>query len=141
MSFLAAGALSLLAKNALKAVVMPIVEETGHMAVGAAQNAIRGQMAGRMSAEEWADTVIGTVDAVKDRAVTEGGLRYVGGDIKLAPSENRPNSVTLSFQLFFLDAAEKWQKADAACDIPAARFTLETLAELETKGEIKYAVE
>ncbi len=141
MSFLAAGALSLLAKNALKAVVMPIVEETGRMAVGAAQDAIRGQMAGRMSAEEWADTVIGTVDAVKDQAVTEGGLRYVGGEIKLALCVDRPNMVTLSFQLFFLDAAERWQKADAATDIPAARFTPETLAELEAKGEIKYTVE
>lgn len=135
------GALSVLAKNALKAVVMPIVEEAGHMVVGSAQDAIHGQIAGRMSAEEWANAVIGSVDAVKDRAVTEGELRYVGGDIRLALSEDQPNTVTLSFQLFFLDAAEKWQKADAACNIPAARFTLETLAELEAKSEIKYAVE
>lgn len=49
--------------------------------------------------------------------------------------------MTVSFQLFFLDEAGKWQKANASCDIPAARFTLETLAELETQGEIKYDVE
>lgn len=138
---LVTGTLASLAKNALSAVVMPIVKEAGNVAVDTAQNAIRGKMAGRMSVEEWADVVIAGVDAVKERAVTEGNLRYVGGTIRFAPSESGQNMVTVSFQLFFLDEAGKWQKANASCDIPAARFTLETLAELETQGEIKYDVE
>lgn len=138
---LVTGTLATLAKNALSAVVMPIVKEAGNVAVDTAQNAIRGKMAGRMSVEEWADVVIAGVDAVKERAVTEGNLRYVGGTIRFAPSESGQNMVTVSFQLFFLDEAGKWQKANASCDIPAARFTLETLAELETQGEIKYDVE
>lgn len=138
---LVTGTLATLAKNALSAVVMPIVKEAGNVAVDTAQNAIRGKMAGRMSVEEWADVVIAGVDAVKERAVTEGNLRYVGGTIRFAPSEGGQNMVTVSFQLFFLDEAGKWQKANASCDIPAARFTLETLAELEAQGEIKYDVE
>lgn len=138
---LVTGTLATLAKNALSAVVMPIVKEAGNVAVDTAQNAIRGKMAGRMSVEEWADVVIAGADAVKERAVTEGNLRYVGGTIRFAPSESGQNMVTVSFQLFFLDEAGKWQKANASCDIPAARFTLETLAELETQGEIKYDVE
>lgn len=138
---LVTGALATLAKSALMATVAPIVEEAGGIAVNAAQDAIRGKIAGRMSAEEWADIVIGGVDALKERIVAEQDLRYVGGEIKLTQSENKPNMVTLSFLLFFLDATGKWQKADAACDIPAARFTLETLEELAAKGEIKYAVE
>lgn len=75
---LVTGTLATLAKNALSAVVMPIVKEAGNVAVDTAQNAIRGKMAGRMSVEEWADVVIAGVDAVKERAVTEGNLRYVG---------------------------------------------------------------
>lgn len=138
---LVTGALAALAKSALRATVAPIVEEAGGIAVDAAQGAIRGKIAGRMSAEEWADVVIGTVDALKDRIVAEQDMRYVGGEIKLTMSADKQNMVTLSFCLFFLDGAEKWQKADAACDIPAARFTLETLEELAAAGEIKYAVE
>lgn len=141
MSFLAASALATLAKGALSAVVGPVLEEAKSSAVTAAQDAIRGKMAGRMSVEEWADIAIVGVDAVKERAVTEGNLRYVGGEIKFAKSTSGQNAVTLSFQLFFLDTDEKWQKAEAACDIPAARFTLETLGELDSKAEIKYAVE
>lgn len=141
MSILVTGALATLAKGALSAVVSPLLEEAKSTAVSAAQDAIRGKMAGRMSAEEWADIVIVGVDAVKERAVTEGGLRYVGGDIKFARSKSDRNTVTVSFQLFFLNVEEKWQKAEAACDIPAARFTLETLEEMDSKEEIKYAVE
>ena len=94
-----------------------------------------------MSAEEWADVVIDSVDAVKDRATVEENLRYIGGEIKFTQLEGRQSVVTVSFQLFFLDAAEKWRKAEAFYDIPAARFTMETMEELVAKGEIKYAVE
>lgn len=141
MSILVTGALAALAKGALSAVVSPLLEEAKDTAVNAAQDVIRGKIAGRMSAEEWADIVIVGVDSVKERAVTEGNLRYVGGDIKFTRSKSDPNAVTVSFQLFFLNSEEKWQKAEAACDIPAARFTFETLEEMDDKGEIKYAVE
>lgn len=141
MSILVTSTLVTLAKGALSAVVGPMLEEAKSSAVNAAQDAIRGKMAGRMSSEEWADIAIVGVDAVKERAVTEGNLRYIGGEIKFAKSMSGQNAVTLSFQLFFLDTDEKWQKAEAACDIPSARFTLETLEELDSKEEIKYAVE
>lgn len=141
MSFLVSAALAEVAKSALGSVVSPFVEEAKDIAVNAAQDAIRGKMAGRMSAEEWADIVVDSVDAVKDRAMVEGNLRYIGGEIKFTQPEGMQNVVTVSFQLFFLDADEKWQKAEASYDIPVARFTMETMEELAAKGEIKYAVE
>lgn len=141
MSFLVSAALAEIAKSALSTVISPFMEEAKGIAVNAAQDAIRGKLAGQMSAEEWADVVIDSVDAVKDRAIVEGNLRYIGGEIKFAQPEGRQSVVTVSFQLFFLDTAEKWRKAEASYDIPVARFTMETMEELAAKGEIKYAVE
>ena len=141
MSFILSAALAGIAKSALSTVISPFMEEAKDIAVDAAQDAIRGKMAGRMSAEEWADVVIDSVDAVKERAIAEGNLRYIGGEIKFAQPMGGQSVVTLSFHLFFLDSAEKWQKVEASYDIPAVRFTMETMEELAAKGEIKYAVE
>ena len=141
MSFLVAGALATIAKGALTAVLGPFVEEARDAALNAAQDAIRNTVAGRMSIDEWANVAIDGVDRVKERAVDEGGLRFVGGKLKFAMSAAVEKAVAISFQLYFLDELGKWQMADAASDVPSSKFTFEALDELASKGEIVYEVE
>ncbi len=141
MSLLVAGALTALAKGALTAVIGPFVEEARDAALNAAQDAIRSTVAGRMSIDEWAHIAIEGVDRVKERAVDEGQLRFVGGKLKFAPSAVALEAVTISFQLYFLDEMQKWQMADAASDIPSSKFTLDALDELSSAGEIVFDVE
>ena len=141
MSLLAAGVLTTLAKGALTAVLGPFVEEARDAALNAAQDAIRSTIAGRMSIDEWANIAIEGVDRVKEHAVEEGGLRFVGGKLKFAMSTVTASAVTISFQLYFLDELEKWQMADAASDVPSSKFTFDALDELASKSEIVYEVE
>lgn len=141
MSLLVAGALTTLAKGALTAVIGPFVEEARDAALDAAQDAIRSAIAGRMSIDEWAHIAIESVDRVKERAVDEGQLRFVGGKLKFAMSTVTSDAVIISFQLYFLDEMQKWQMADAASDVPSSKFTLEALDELGTKGEVVFEVE
>lgn len=130
-----------LAKGALTSVVGPFVQEAREASLNAAQDTLRGAIAGRMSIEEWADIVIDGVGSVKERAITEGNLRFVGGKLKFAPSEEGSGLVNISFQLYFLDEMEHWQKAEADTDVPASKFTSEALEEIESKKEIIYEVE
>lgn len=142
MSFLVAGVLATIAKGALTAVIGPFVEEARDAALDAAQDAIRSTVAGRMSIDEWAHVAIEGVDKVKERAVNEGGLRFVGGKLKFAsPALALADAVTISFQLYFLDELDKWQLASAESNVPASKFTLEALDELNSKGEIVFEVE
>jgi len=141
MGLLMAGAIQLLAKGALTAVIAPFVEEAREVALNAAQDTIRSAVAGRMSVEEWADIAIEGVDKIKDTLVSENGLRFIGGKLKFAVSSNTPETVSVSFELYFLDEQEQWQKADADTDIPHSKFTVEALAELQAKGEISFEVE
>lgn len=141
MSFLVAGALTTIAKGALTAVLGPFVEEARDAALNAAQDAIRSTVAGRMSIDEWANIAIEGVDRVKERAVSEGGLNFVGGKLKFTMSAVTTEEVIISFQLYFLDELGKWQMADAASSVPASKFTFDAIDELTSKGEIVYEVE
>lgn len=138
---LLSGTLVMLAKGALTFVIAPFVEEARDVALNAAQDAIRNTVTGKMSVNEWAGIIIEGVDKVKDRAVTEDNLRFIGGKMKFAISENKIDMVTVSFQLYFLDESEKWQIAEADSDIPVSSFTIEALDELKTKREIIFEVE
>ena len=141
MSLLVAGALTAVAKGALTAVIAPFVEEARDVALNAAQDAIRSTVAGRMSIDEWAGIAIEGVDGVKERAVDEGQLRFVGGKLKFSMPAAASEVVTISFQLYFLDDMQKWRMADAANDVPASKFSLDALDELRAKGEIVFEVE
>ena len=66
------------------AISAPFVEEARDVALNAAQDAIRSTVAGRMSIDEWAGIAIEGVDGVKERAVDEGQLRFVGGKLKFS---------------------------------------------------------
>lgn len=136
-----AGALVMLAKGALTAVIGPFVEEARDAALNAAQDTIRSTVTGRMSIDEWAGIAIEGIDKVKERALEEGNLHFVGGKLNFALSENALDAVAVSFQLYFQDELKKWQKVEADNDIPACKFTPEALDELKTKGKIIFEVE
>lgn len=141
MSLLVTGALAALAKGALTAVIGPFVEEARDAALNAAQDTIRSTVVGKMTIEEWADIVVEGVDKVKERAMSENDLRFIGGKLKLALNEKTSDVVAISFQLYFLDELEKWQMAAAESDIPISKFTDDALNELRTNGEIIFEVE
>jgi len=134
-------ALALLAKSALGAVLAPFIDEARDAALNAVQGAVRSKLAGRIPIEEWAEAVIESADNIKNRAAEEENLRYVGGNLKFTLSENAPNAVTVSFQLYFQDELGKWRKAEAASDVPANKFTEDALEIMKENGEIVYEVE
>ena len=134
-------ALQLLAKGALTAAIGPFVEEARDATLNAAHDTIRGMVAGKMSIDEWAEIVIKGVDKVKDRIVNEGELQYVGGKLKFAMSSINENSVTVSFELYFIDTNKKWHKAEASSNLPASKFKSDALQEIQSKGEISFDVE
>ncbi len=138
---LLSGTLGMLAKGVLTSVIAPFVEEARDAALHAAQNTLRDTVAGRMSIDEWAYIVIQGVDKVKERAAEENNLRFIGGKMKFAVPENQPGIVAVSFQLYFLDEFEKWQKAEAGSGIPASSFKQEAMDELKSKREIIFEVE
>lgn len=138
---LLSGTLTMLAKGALTAVIAPFVEEARDVALNAAQDAIRNTVTGKMSVNEWAGIVIEGVDKVKERVVAEDNLRFIGGKMRFTISEINLDMVTVSFQLYFLDELEQWQKAEASCNIPVSAFTTEALDELKLKHEIIFEVE
>lgn len=129
------------AKGALTSVIGPFIEEAREASVNAAHDSIRSKIVGKMSVDEWADIIIEGVDAVKMKAIEEGGLRYVGGKMKFAVNANDSGKIKASFQLYFLDEAEQWQLAEADTDLPASKFTADALEELYSKKEIVYEVE
>lgn len=138
---LLSGTLIMLAKGALTSVIAPFVEEARNVALNTAQDAIRSKVSGKMSVNEWADIIIEGVDKVKERVVVEDNLRFIGGKMKFAISEINLDMVTISFQLYFLDEQEQWQKAEASSDIPDSAFTTDALDELNMKHEIIFEVE
>lgn len=135
------GTLLTFAKGALTSAIGPFVEEARDASLNAAEDTVRGVIMGKMSAKEWADIVIGGVDTVKERIINEENLRFVGGKLKFTYTEATPNSVKVSFQLYFLDETGNWQKAEADSGIPFDKFKFEDLEELKMKKEIIFEVE
>ncbi len=134
-------ALAFLAKSLLGAALAPFINEARDIALDTVQDAVRSKVAGRMPVEEWAKAVIKSIDSIKERAVAEENLRYIGGKLKFTLSANEPDTVTISFQLYFQDAFSKWRKAEASSDVPANKFTEDALDMMEENGEIAYEVE
>lgn len=141
MSLLVGGALGMLAKTALSSVLSPFLDEAKDVVLSAAEDTVRSTVAGRMSIDEWAQAAIKGVDKVKERVAEEGNLRYVGGKLKFALTAEDAESVTISFQLYFLDEMKKWQLASAASQVPSTKFTNDDLYELWTNHEVVFEVE
>lgn len=129
------------AKDALSDAIKPFVADTKDLSIDAAKDSIRGALMGKMSIEDWANIIIDSVDSIKKKVVDEEGLTYVGGKMKFTPAEAAPNSVNISFQLYFIDEEQKWYKAGADTNLPAGNFKSEDLEELSLKKEIAFEVE
>ena len=109
--------------------------------LNAARDTVERIITGRRPIDEWAKIAIAVVDQIKDRAVSEEGLRYVGGKLKFTMSRKRADKVVISFELYFLDSNNEWQKIGADSDLFASCFTLEALDEIKSKGEVSFEVE
>ena len=96
---------------------------------------------GKMTIEEWADIAIVGIDNVKERIVNEGELRYIGGKLKFLPVGNDHESVSMYFELYFLDESESWHKADAGIDVSAYKFDDEALEQIRSTGAVVFEVE
>jgi len=123
------------AKGLLSTFIKSYAKET---AVYVAKDTLEGS---KRTIDEWAEIVIKFVDKIKDDAINEGNLRYVGGKINFAMSAQKTNMVAVSFELYFLDEHEKWQKIGADNEINASNFTLEAVREIIETKKIVFEVE
>ena len=131
-------ALGRMAVVASLAVIDPFIQD----AKEAMQNAIRSTMADQMlSIDEWAQVIIDSVDKVWEDTEEKDNLQFVGGKLRFAMSKVAVSTVTISFQLYFLDESEEWRMAKAEKDLPSDVVTHDSLKELESEGEIVFPVE
>jgi hypothetical protein len=125
----------------LSSVLGPYAEDAKEATMNAARDTVERIITGRRPIEDWAKIAIPVVDQIKDRAVSEEDLRYVGGKLKFAMSKKRADKVVISFELYFQDRNNEWQKVGADSDLFASCFTLEALDEIKSKGEVSFEVE
>ena len=125
----------------LSSVFGSYAEDAKEAAMNAARDTVERIITGRRPIEDWAKIAIPVVDQIKDRAVSEEGLRYVGGKLNFAMSGKRADKVVISFELYFQDDNNEWQKIGAESDLFASCFTLEALDEIKSKGKVSFEVE
>ncbi len=132
-------------KTVAKEAVYGLVEENQDKVVSAIKDAvsdtIHSMVAGKESIERWAEIVTEGADKIIKETVETENLRYVGGKLKFAFSERNPQKIDVSFELYFLDSANEWQKKVATSDVYASVFTDDSLEELRVAGMIEYSIE
>lgn len=133
--------LATFAKGAFSSVVEPYVSDVKDAAVQAARDTIISKASGKLTLDEWASIIVKCADMVKEKAQEEDGLTYVGGKLKFAALPQKTECISASFQLYFLDEQEKWQKIEASRELPSDKFTPETLSDICSGGEIVFDVE
>ena len=132
-------AIKSLAVSGLKLAIEPLVEKAKMAAQNAAQDTVIDMASGKRGIEEWAEIIAESVDKVKERILSEGELSYVGGKLKFTLKD--ANNIIVYFELYFLDGAKEWHKADADTFIPSFMFTEGAMEELRVKSEVSYEVE
>lgn len=135
------GALKLAATGIFKSVIEPYVDDAKNAAANAAKNMVEGAVAGKRTIDDWAEIAVKGIDTIKDRAIKEDGLRYVGGKLKFAMSGEVSNNVIISFELFFQDENREWHKIGADSEVSASNFTIESLEEIQSTNEVSFEVE
>ena len=129
--------LAVVAKSTLSDVLSSYIQDVND----SARDTFESIITVRRTIDEWAEIAIKGVDQIKDRAVNEEGLSYVGGKLTFAMSVQNPQKVVISFELYFLDENNEWQKVGADSDMYASVFTLEALEEIKSKCEVSFEVE
>jgi len=94
---------------------------------------------GKRSVEEWAETFIPAIDEVKERAIRENDVNYVGGKLKFSIEKNNEfrvevEKVTVSFELYFQDSDKQWGKCADSSKMSQVFFTPESLAAIAKDG-------
>lgn len=129
------------AKSMLTTVLEQHAENTKDAITGAARDMVGSAIAGRRTADEWAEIIIDGVDEIKDKVIAEDGLSFIGGKLKFALSPKNLKKVLVSFELYFQDENGQWQKVGADSNLNSTNFTAEALREMESRGEISFEVE
>jgi hypothetical protein len=135
------GVLWAAAKGIFSSVLRPYIEDTKNTAMNSARDTLEAVVTGRRSIDEWANIAIDGVDQIKERAIEEGDLRYVGGKLNFAMSTENAQKVVISFELYFLDENNQWHKIGADSDMAASNFTVDSLEEIADKGIVSFDVE
>ena len=129
------------AKSVLLDVIGSYAKDVKDSARNTAKDTFESTVTAKRTIDEWAEVAIKGVDQIKNRAVNEGGLRYVGGKLKFAMSAKNPQKIVISFELYFLDENGEWQKVGADSDMHVSIFTHEALEEIRSKCEVSFEVE
>ena len=129
------------AKGMLTEFLNSYVNDVKDIAMNAARDTFESIITGRRTLEEWAKIAIKGVDKIKDRAINEENLRYIGGKLNFTMSKQKANKVVISFELYFQNENNEWYKIGAESDLFASNFILEALEEIKSKGKISFEVE
>jgi hypothetical protein len=129
------------AKFIFTEVILVYADDIKDSVANAARDNVERIITGRRTIEDWSKICIEAVDKIKDHAVNEEGLRYVGGKLKFAMSQKKENKAVISFELYFQDKNNEWHKIGAESDLYASNFTLEALDEIKSAGGVSFEVE
>jgi hypothetical protein len=137
-----------IAKEAVKDVVGEAVDEkisdAKSVVFDSAKNALRdvleSAVTGRRPLDDWTEISIKAIDEMKEKYIEENDWTYVGGRLNFQMSSKNDDKVVISYELYFQDMQENWQKAGAESDVFASNFTLEALDDIKTNGIISYEV-
>jgi len=94
---------------------------------------------GKKSVEEWAEIFVPAIDEVKERAIKDNDVVYVGGKLKFSIDKDAKKGVelekvTVSFELYFQDSNKQWGKCADSSKMSQVFFTPESLAAIEKDG-------
>lgn len=120
--------------------VMSYAKDLGAALSNAVRDTIEGVIAGRRTIDEWANISIGAVDDIKIKYENQNNWKYIGGKLNFAMSEKSSRKVVISFELYYQDENQKWQKVYAESDVYSSGFTLEALDEIKSQGTVSFEV-
>lgn len=120
--------------------IKSFANDLGSALSNAVRDTIESLIAGRRTTEEWANIVIDAVDDIKNRYENQNNWNYVGGKLNFAMSEKSSRKVVISFELYYQDENQQWQKVYAESDAYSSGFTLEALDEIKSKGTVSFEV-
>lgn len=129
------------AMDILSDALKPYISDAKDVLANAVRDTVESIITGRRTINEWAEIAISGVDKIKAQVIKENGWKYVGGELKFAMSDKNLRKVVISFELYYQDGNEKWQKVGAESDIYASNFTLEALEEIKSQGTISFEVD
>lgn len=130
-----------LAVNTLINVFKPYIDDTKDALVNTARDTLESVITGRRSIDEWAEIAIKGVDKLKEYIAKQYNWKYIGGKLNFEISASNLDKVIVSFELYYQDDYNKWQKVGAESDMYASNFTKDAINDMEVSGRVSYEVE